>query len=845
MKKFIFAVFILTVTLHFNHYSQGTFHIVGNDNLQNTNNNYPSIYGNYYRGVKNQFIIRASEMQAAGMSAGPIIGLGFNVVSTSGATLDDFEIQIKTTTQNSITSWDNNNLTTCFGPVDYNDQTGWNQHTFNNPFQWDGSSNIMIRTCFYNNTWADNAVMKMSNYTYNTLIYRRRNNNPCTSNWINGVESKRPNIRFQWLDPNTPPVSNFSSNSSSSCTGTVSFYDQSTTNTTSWLWDFGDGNTSSSQNPTHTYTQSGSYDVQLISSNSYGTDTSYYPNFVQVFLAGYSPIPANCIPNTQVTTSGFGISEVKFGNLHQFSGNSSEGYSEFTCDTVLFYIGKSYDFLAVHSTPAPHNCAAWIDYNNDGNFNDITEKIISSSNGDSTHGTIQIPNNATLNQPIRMRVVADFSLLGPVSACSDPQYGQAEDYSLYFAQDTSPPEANFSSDRTLTCSGFVGFSDLSTNAPYAWYWDFGDGNTSIMQNPTHTYINSGEFDVTLISTNAYGSDTIYSPNHIEVDTAFNVITPSCTPSTLGYCCDYGINRVQFANINHPSADAIEGYSDFSCEQRAYVEAGNNYILTVETGSSNPQDTRAWIDFNNDGVFDNNEKVMEKLNDFNPISVVQIPSTNVIYNTSFRLRISSDEVGSNNGPCDNLFRGQVEDYGIFVSTCPDPNNASIGQISKNTVQVYWNPGGSESSWNIAYGQVGFNVQSGAGNRINNIFVNNYFIVGLNESTNYDFYIQANCDNQTSSWIGPLNATTLNINESSLNILSLYPNPNNGHFDISSKIPLKTITVFNLLGEEVFDKDILRNKFNINIDLSTKPKGIYFVEVLDVLDNSKTFKVIFSK
>ena len=42
------------VISHFNHYSQGSFHIVGNGNLQNANNNYPSIYGNYYRGVKNQ-----------------------------------------------------------------------------------------------------------------------------------------------------------------------------------------------------------------------------------------------------------------------------------------------------------------------------------------------------------------------------------------------------------------------------------------------------------------------------------------------------------------------------------------------------------------------------------------------------------------------------------------------------------------------------------------------------------------------------------------------------------------------------------------------------------------------
>ncbi|MFL2585925.1 MAG: GEVED domain-containing protein [Parvicellaceae bacterium] len=831
MKKFIFAVSILTVITHFNHYSQGTFHIVGNGNLQNANNNYPSIYGNFYRGVKNQFIVRASEMQAAGMSAGTITGMGFNVVSTSGATLDDFEIEIKTTSQNSITSWDNNNLTTCFGPVDYIDQTGWNQHDFNNPFQWDGVSNIIIKTCFYNNTWANNAVMKMSNYSYNTLIYRRRNNNPCTSNWINGVESKRPNIRFQWLDPNTPPICGFTSNSNSSCSGLINFTDQSSNNPNSWLWDFGDGNTSTAQNPSHTYTSSGNFDVQLISYNSFGSDTLTYPNFIQVNLAASLPVASSCSPITQFPGSfNCGITEFQFGNYIKTSSNSIEGYADFTCDSIGVFAGQFYPLLAVHNTNSTlsQNFSMWIDLNNNGIFEVPGEEIYSNIQADSSVATIQIPTVATLNTPLRLRIMADNSFSGGLNPCSNPNNGQAEDYTIFISIDTSPPSADFTSDLSYSCDGEVSFTDLSSNVPFAWYWDFGDGNNSIIQNPTHTYTNSGEYDVTLISTNAYGSDTLFSPQHIEVDTAFAVIVPNCSPSTLSYCCDYGISRVQFANINHPTLDGIEGYQDYSCEQQAFVEASGNYTLKVYTGPNNPQDTKAWVDFNNDGIFDNNEKVMEKLNTYDPVAIVQIPS-NIISNVPFRLRISSDEVGANVGPCDDVNRGQIEDYALFVSTCPDPNNTSIGQVSKNTVQISWNPGGSENSWNIAYGQAGFNVQGGAGNTINNIFVNSYFVTGLTESTNYDFYVQANCDNQISNWVGPFNTTTLDIsNPTSKKQVQIYPNPNNGLFSIISQEEITKIEVYDLIGKVIQNTEVSSNI--LNLDLTSEPKGIYFVRVL---------------
>lgn len=73
-----------------------------------------------------------------------------------------------------------------------------------------------------------------------------------------------------WAD--TAPQANFISNKASGTTPlTINFTDTSLYSPTSWLWNFGDGATSTSQNPSHTYSSPGLYDVTLTSTNSDGS----------------------------------------------------------------------------------------------------------------------------------------------------------------------------------------------------------------------------------------------------------------------------------------------------------------------------------------------------------------------------------------------------------------------------------------------------------------------------------------------------------------------------------------------------------------------------------------------
>lgn len=87
------------------------------------------------------------------------------------------------------------------------------------------------------------------------------------------------------------PTAAFSASDTTVDTNTVvTFTDQSTGSPTSWLWDFGDGTTSTEQNPTHTYAQTGAYTVDLTVTNAGGSDLESKNTYILVtsYLASFS-----------------------------------------------------------------------------------------------------------------------------------------------------------------------------------------------------------------------------------------------------------------------------------------------------------------------------------------------------------------------------------------------------------------------------------------------------------------------------------------------------------------------------------------------------------------------------
>lgn len=704
MKK-KYLLFCLAAILSF-FSSTATTITIGTGVSTNTNTSYPAPYGNWYWGAKHQFLILAGELNAAGMTAGNINSLAFRVQTANGVPLTGFTIALKNTLSTSVSAFETG-LTTVYNSATYTETLGLNTHPFSTSFYWDGTSNLLVQTCFNNTSYTNNALTYYSTTSFTSSIFGYQDAaGTCSSTTISGTSTNRPNMVLDWTAVAIPPTTNFTANPTNTCSGFISFFDSSSGFPTSWNWDFGDSGTSTVQNPTYTYTSSGTYTVTLITCNAYGCDTLVNNNMITVNLSPQLPVAASCTPSTLSYCCGFGITNVTFNTINNSSGDGIEGYGDFTCSQTTVFAGQSYT-LGIQTTAAStQNYAAWIDFNNDGVFNNTTERIFTATSVLNTSGNVVIPGGATLNTPLRMRVSADYDFSAAPLPCADLDFGQAEDYTIMVTQNTNPPVAAFTAANTTTCNGTVCFTDLSTNIPTGWFWDFGDGNTSLQQNPCYTYVADGTYTISLTASNAFGSDNQTTVNYITVNTAGQVAPASCSPTTISYCCGYGVTNVNFNTILNPTPDASEGYKDFSCTYQTTISEGNGYPLTITTGVSNAQDTRVWIDFNNDGVFNNtNELIMDAPNSFNPTINYLVP-TGAVLNTPLRMRVSSDVVGTAQSGCTNNDFGQTEDYGVVIllNTSPPVSNFSGTPTSTCTDTIYFTDlsTGSPTSWTWYFG-----------------------------------------------------------------------------------------------------------------------------------------------
>ncbi len=123
-------------------------------NLNATTSDLGVAYPTYYGSGRQQYLIKASELIAAGYSAGNINSIGFNVGGTTGdpATLLGYTIKMAHSAVTvTTTTFQAPVFTTVFGPVNYTPTlNSINTHTLISPFVWNGTSNVIIDICFSN-----------------------------------------------------------------------------------------------------------------------------------------------------------------------------------------------------------------------------------------------------------------------------------------------------------------------------------------------------------------------------------------------------------------------------------------------------------------------------------------------------------------------------------------------------------------------------------------------------------------------------------------------------------------------------------------------------------------------
>lgn len=359
----------------------------------------------------------------------------------------------------------------------------------------------------------------------------------------------------------TPPCIINISDSLLGCGGSVDFEIEHSNSATSILWDFGDGTLSSGSTTSHNYSSGGNYTVTAITCNSLDCDTFAY-NLHLPPISG--PIAANCSPSSSFNFSAYGITEVQFNSISNSSVGTTQGYQDFSCsNSTVLYTGNSYDLNVISGATNPYMYAkAWLDFNNDGLFT-ANEIIMDIQNSSSPFNTSFTPAfmGITLNTPLRLRIAVDRNHnIFSNNPCSIV-YGEFEDYMVRIEDEIIAPESQFSFAESNICEGIFQFTDLSTNQPTSWFWDFGDGTTSTLQNPNHDYDSYGIFLVSLITSNTIGFDTTsqyINTNIAEANINVGSISGISTPiqfsnsSSGGLTFFWNFNDGNTSNLPSPS-----------------------------------------------------------------------------------------------------------------------------------------------------------------------------------------------------------------------------------------------------------------------------------------------------
>ncbi|MFC2111453.1 right-handed parallel beta-helix repeat-containing protein, partial [Bacteroidota bacterium] len=172
---------------------------LGTGTTVNSGSTYPTPYGNWYWGNKDQYLILASELNTLGIVAGDILSIAFDVSAVNSCpNLLNYSISLGHTTQSSLTGWVSNLTTVLSLPSGYQPTVGWNTHQFTTPFTWDGNNNLVIQICSNNSNYLSNgnASVKQSSTAFTATRNVHADQAGVCSQTGSTAYSQRPNMQL-------------------------------------------------------------------------------------------------------------------------------------------------------------------------------------------------------------------------------------------------------------------------------------------------------------------------------------------------------------------------------------------------------------------------------------------------------------------------------------------------------------------------------------------------------------------------------------------------------------------------------------------------------------------------
>ena len=381
---------------------------------------------------------------------------------------------------------------------------------------------------------------------------------------------------------------------------TVDFNQFTVNGSNNQSWDFDDGNFSNLYSPSHTFTDSGTYQVSLAVSNACNFDTAY-----KTIRVNSSPnIEFNVIDDTLCAGSVFQFNNLSDNGISNNWDFGDSTYSYITNPTHIFTDSGNYRVILTGSS-LTNNCEAY-----DSVDLVVLPYPVITATSDTSNGCIPLPVNFSSTVNSVGYYLWDFGD-GNTSTVDNPTHTYTSDgyYSVNvrfedfsgcvdsFDFDIIPhpvPSPSFIPIQLDTCVLPINYNFQNNSIGASSYnWDFGDGNNSINTLPDNSYISSGNYTIKLVASNTYGcSDSITSSifvkpvtnaqfNAVPLDTCklpANYSLVNNSTGSIAYIWDFGDGSTSnLPNLNHSySSDgnyqiSLITMNSFGCFDTSYVD----------------------------------------------------------------------------------------------------------------------------------------------------------------------------------------------------------------------------------------------------------------------------------
>jgi len=388
----------------------------------------------------------------------------------------------------------------------------------------------------------------------------------------------------------------------------VKFDDNATIGATTQTWLFGDGNTTTSIFPTHTYSAPGTYDVTLITFNaSTGCSDTEVIN-INIFDPTASFVTADttiCRGDSIVFHSSFthtatqydwNIDGVVFTDTSSYLGYKFNQNGIYTISVMIrdehlcfdtatreHYVIVATPEASFSATPNPGCIPLTVQFTETSTH--VTGTYSTSIDWDFGDGNTTTTTNPNTTNTYTAVGLYDIQMIVTNNiGCVDTIF--IEDHI-----DARQPSAAFAANDTTACIGQnIIFVNLSSGTSLSYFWDFGDGSTSTSFNPTHTYNAVGTYTVRLIAVDPTGcTDTLIKPAYIGVtkpDASFTISDTFaiCPPLNAQFTNTTTGGATYFWNFGNGASSTIQNPSAI------YSDPGIHNIYMIATDIHGCKDT---------------------------------------------------------------------------------------------------------------------------------------------------------------------------------------------------------------------------------------------------------------